>query len=426
MRTWSIVVMAAVALAACRSSSTAVEVQDPSGTRVADAEVYRNGVLSGKSDSSARFVFSPSLTTSDTLFARLKIDEHRAFRPDHDGWTTRTYLTSRKVENDGSITDFRVTNPIGVQVLKLERNRALIGWHLVVSISWDASEAEFDMFKLRFENASQYLYNLTDGQFLLEQVDIADDGQLWNSAEILFDPDNTRRPAASGLGGFLASPSYTITMFPLEPGGFMSNNPATIIHELGHLAFGLADEYTGILPQPHYCTQVQRSGTDPQFGPNGPGAACMMDRQWVANKLCSRHPDSLHRFGSFQPGPCWETIKSTYEDRAASRRWLITIPDERGAVVGTLPPIVNAWKPTVTRNNRVLTNLCAPFNFTDPGGTSGAGGDVWVQPLSGGRYTLGDLKPNGTILASGVHLGDTIKTTRSIVVVNSSMCTVTQ
>ena len=406
---------------------TTVEVHDPSGLPVAGAQVFQDGVLSGTTDTAGQLALT--LAQGDELIARLPVDEHASYRPDHGGWTTRTYLTSRKVENDGSVTDFRVGSRWGVQILKVERDQTLIGWHLVVSLSWDASEGELEALKLRFNDASQYLYNLTDGQFFLEQVEIADDGQLWGSAEILFDPDNTRRPQTSGIGGFLSPPSERITMFPLERGQYASNNPATIIHELGHLSFGLADEYTGILPQRHYCTEAMQSSTNPQFLAGGARAACAMFQQWVAAKLCSRHSENTHRFGSFQPSPCWDTINAAYEDHAplAARRWLITTPDERNAVVGTLPPLVEGWKPRISTNlNRVVGNLCAPFTFNDPAGTAGANGDVWVMPVSGGQYTLGDLKSDGTILAVGVHLGDRIKTTASQVVVDTILCTVTQ
>jgi len=150
-----------------------------------------------------------------------------------------------------------------------------------------------------------------------------------------------------------------------------------------------------------------------------------MYQQWQASKICSSHKDSGHRGGVLQPGPCWDTITAAYEDNHPQRRWLIKTPDERGAVAGTVT-LINSWKPNITRQNQKAGNLCAAFNFTDPAGATGARGAVWVQPTSRGNFMVGNLKDDGTILAVGVHLGDTIKTTASQVVVTSAICTIVE
>lgn len=45
----------------------------------------------------------------------------------------------------------------------------------MASLDWDASDGELNQLATRFRDASQYLYNVSDGQFLIEQVEIADD-----------------------------------------------------------------------------------------------------------------------------------------------------------------------------------------------------------------------------------------------------------
>lgn len=418
-------------------SSTLVEVRDDAGAPVAGADVFLNGLRQGVTDSAGQFAFPSLLANGDLLFARHQVYEHPSYRPDHGpggGWVERVYQTSRTVEDDGTITDLQVSNPVGSHVLTLDPHQSLIGWHLVVSLSWDASEAELDELVLRFENASQYLYNLTDGQFVLEQVDLLDDGQQWNSAEITFDVDNTIRPHTTFTGGFLGPVGLgapIIAMAPMTYGGFGSSEPATIVHELGHLAFALADEYWGFNAfAQNYCTAASQGTTPPDQAPGGARAACAMDSQFDSSKFCSGHPDSAHRGGNAQPGPCWDTIDVMYRDPAppgGTPRWSLSTPDTRGAVVGTLPQLVADWKPVVTKTNRVTHDLCAPFTFVDPAGVGGAGGRVWVRPSFWGHdFSLGVVGTTGELLASGVHLGDIIKTPTALVVVDASLCTIVQ
>jgi len=73
----------------------------------------------------------------------------------------------------------------------------------LASLDWDASEGELSQLATRIQDASSYLYNVSDGQFFIEQVEIADDGQMWGSGEISFQVDAWVWPHTSQLGGFL-------------------------------------------------------------------------------------------------------------------------------------------------------------------------------------------------------------------------------
>jgi len=351
----------------------------------------------------------------------------------------RVYQTSRIVNNDGSVTDLTVADPTATQTLTVSPNNALIGWHLVVSLDWDASEDEFDKLRTRFKEASNYLYNLTDGQFFIEQVDIADDAQLWGSAEIAFQVDTWVWPHTTYPGGFLARAGATgahIYMSPFSEVDSGSTKPTTIVHELGHLAMGLADEYVGFNAfAQNYCTEARLNGPLGDFKSGGRRAACAMDKPSKSSKLCSAHPDSAHRGGTLQPGPCWNTVAAGYADPGPGSqfgvgvifrdRWIIRTPDMRGAVVGTLPDLPEGLRPKFNKSNKTYPNLCQPFTFVDQ--ASGAGATVWVRPSFWGRdFTVGKLDKNSTLIVHGAHLGDMIVTPRIIMMVDITMCTVTQ
>jgi hypothetical protein len=414
-----------------------VVVNDSSGSSVAGAEVFQNGELKGSTDGTGNLAFPSEAPIGTQIFARRLVYTQPSYRAGTaGGWVMHVYQTSRVVNNDGSVTDQTIANPKLTQTLTLSPDNALIGWHLTASLDWDASESEFDVLKNRFNAASQYLYNLTDGQFFIEQVDMADDGQLWGSAEILFSADAWLWPQATYVGGFLGPMGLgapVIKMAPFsENGDFVSMYPETIIHELGHLALGLADEYVGVNAfQENYCTAARHfgTGTSTDFNSKKPRAACAMDSPFESSKLCSAHTDSAHRGGNWQPSPCWNMIASVYRDPGLGvPRWIVRTPDMRGAVVGTLPPLPVGLRPKITPPmNRILHDLCTPFKFVDPAGASAAGGTVWVRPLFwGGDFTVGKLDSNSTLMVHGVHLGDTIWSPRSIVKVDSTMCTVTK
>ena len=401
--------------------SSSVIVKDFNGAPVAGAQVFQDGELKGTTDGSGQLFLTPAPSVGAKLFARRLMYTQPSYRPGTSGgWVAHFYQTSVAVNNDGSVTDQTVTNPKNTQTLVLSPSNALIGWHLTASLDWDASDDEFKELKKRFSDASDYLYNLTDGQFFIEEVELADDAQLYMSAEITFKVDSSVWPHSTYNGGFLAAVGGLphIYMAPFSYSG-NSHNERTLIHELGHLAFGLADEYA---PFSVTCTLARSSSTvDPAFRAlkraadgtilEGSRSACFMDNQIDSNKLCSVHADSAHNSGAWQPWPCWTTIIGAYSDPGRSDRWIVRTPDMRGAVVGTLPPLPLGLKPKINENNKKYSDLCKPVVVVDSHGASAAGGSVWVRPKTWRTfdYSVGKLGSQGKLEVRGVHLNDTIQ-----------------
>ena len=426
------------------STFTSVVVINSSGAPVPGAEVFQDGVFKGVTDGTGTFVFSPALPGGTRLFARNMVFRQPSYRVP-GGWVARFYQTSRVVNTDGSVTDLTVGSPKATQTLTVSPNNTLIGWHLTVNLDWDASDDEFKKLKDYFTQASQYLYNLTDGQFFIEQVDIADDGQLYLAAEIQFKVDSYVWPHATYPGGFLGSTgglphiymapfSDYVIPFSNPPAGSGSDDPRTLVHELGHLALGLGDEY---VPFANHCTAVRNLPTTAtDFKKNGALAACFMDSQFESQKMCSAFASSVHATGNWQLDPCWATVYRTYSDPGPAGqfgtgvifqdRWIIRTPDARGAMVGTLPPLPPELQPDIKPDNKVYPGLlCEPVTVSDWHGAAAADGTVWVHPQSWRNfdYTVGRLDQNGKLVVRGLHQGDLVQSPFAML---TAPCVITQ
>ena len=89
--------------------------------------------------------------------------------------------------------------------MRVRRNNALFGLHVVASIEWDASAAEMEVVQQKLISASKYLYNATDGQMLIEQAEVVDDAKYWRDADFrVYADQSLREHVNSPLGGFLS------------------------------------------------------------------------------------------------------------------------------------------------------------------------------------------------------------------------------
>ncbi len=417
-------------------ASTVVRVTNEAGDTVEGAEVYVNGVQVGDTDSSGNLTLG-ALSTAHDLVARKLVFENRSHRANHSAgssqnWNHRVYNTSARVNNDGTITPHAVTDPAAVQELRLSINNTLIGLHLVASVEWDATAGELlDLRDNRFIPASQFLYNATDGQFFIEQMEIVDNAALWEDADFRIHANWSLRSNAH-LDGFN---SFNI----FRGNGWMNMTrtrpPSTYIHEFGHYGFDLGDEYAdgsmpGTLNPNVRCTNnidaanclAGTASMLADFGTNQPKASCIMWVQSCTSKLCSNRPDNPHMRGTNQGDiSCWSRIANKFRDpreRSFFVRWDLQTPDTREAIVGPMPEIISGWNPRVTIDNRSRRSLCQPFEVTVTNAADGqlvSNIDVWNrtfydQNIFEGR-TTGDnpgtpQNEAGRITVTGVHAGD--------------------
>ena len=386
------------------------------GLPVPGAEVYADGKPVGQTGSDGTVTVA-GLTTATALSARSLIHEKPSYRQSHGpenngaGWITRSYITSIAVENSGQLAPpQRVTAAGQMQEIQVSGQNALIGLHLVVSVQWDATPAELSALGVVLTQANQFLYNATDGQFFLEQIDIADDSTWWHDAEVLASVDANVWPHTDGSGGYLERYLGLVqTGIFISPRRTDGNAQGFVyIHEFGHLGFGLGDEYIGFdtsraLTQcgvsGNYCSVWSECATGSAFAQNQPQASCVMNNESVLAKFCSSHPDNPHKTLTMQGAhSCWHDIARIYTDKG--NRWNIREPVTRNAIPGALPPIPAQWAPRIQITNTNDVNLCPgnPMTMTFWMGNGPAQRTPIVVQLADGRaFAQGLTDDNGQL-----------------------------
>ena len=407
--------------------NTRILVIDEDNRPVPAAEVYANGALLGRTDFSGQ-LSAPPLGDGTLLVARKFVEESTTYRGHHSqgsfqDWKFRVYISNVAVENDGSLTMFPVKlepDPLALQVVRVLRKNTLIGLHVVASIEWDASAAEFEGYKQKLIGASRFLYNATDGQVLFEQADIVDNGTFWEEADYrIYANHNLRENVDCPRDGFWDNSFWCNDSWI----HVNINSPAPVYaHEFGHYGFDLGDEYSDDDASVK-CTH-RLDDVSSRFAAHGPAAACMMNDEGIATKLCSSRPENPHVHGTRQgDDSCWTTLANKFKDDNDNPRWILQSPESRhvvpGIINGTNPPIP-AWAPVITIQNSSHPNLCAPvgvhFSFSD--GTPAVGEEVWLHTNYGANILQGKTNQHGDITSTGVHLGDSIQD----FVVQSSDC----
>lgn len=420
----------------CLTEGTRIRVVSPTGAPSFNAEVFVNGRLHPeRTNPNGMVTIFPPAPAGATIVARALVHESESLRSAHDqgstqNWKYRAYITSLPVKHDtnGDNVKFEpvtVTDPNGAYVLGLSRDAAYIGLHLVASIEWDASSVELSNFAFKIRSAGEYVFNATDGQMLIERVDVFDDKVNWNGADWRVYADlSLRAHVDAPSGGFWLPSEFVGGLLTNWMHMSRSNDAPVYIHEFGHYGMRLKDEYKDDHDDV-FCA-ANAFGTDLQFSSNGAKASCMMFNQWNFTKICSHHAANPHREGTRQGDEdCWSEIKRHFTAEApgpnGAPRWRINTPVDRGVIVGTLPSIpVSDWTATVETHDANNVNLCQPVNFTwvNNGGFAN-GARVFTKNASGRSIIQGTTDETGRIkpfqggarTLAGLHTGDTVGAT---------------
>ncbi len=205
------------------------------------------------------------------------------------------YLTSAAPTATG--LSMTVVSSPGVIDLRIPTDAAgtvhpLLVFDLIVSTEWDATDDE--AFRMALEEsikrASELLFDVTNGQVAIGQVDVVPSRALWRKADIQLYATNDMRPSAA-IGGFTNHPlSETVLVSPViaapaqltitgtpgvtrtEPNAYtrgqvrmgvawdpFGENTSdlgeqwwrALAHELGHYLLFLPDNYIGMTVDPH-------------------------------------------------------------------------------------------------------------------------------------------------------------------------------
>lgn len=205
----------------------------------------------------------------DHLAALHQIYTQASGKPGH-GPAYWVYATSWRLGSDTLVP--------ATGTVMLDDTSPFVLFNVVASLDWQPVAGDPYLSQLRqgLRAASDYLYDLTEGQMAFGPVTLHSDGRNWNGADFRFSAANDKRPSAF-VGGIVTNPiSYTDTLTPTvyAPGavylgrywdgnnafdattGRWSNQDAarTLIHEWAHYALFLYDEYQDTSGEKTYCT----------------------------------------------------------------------------------------------------------------------------------------------------------------------------
>ncbi len=228
-----------------------------SGTQsVEGAAIYQAGQLVTKSVRDSNLTSRAGLgslenpTPGQPIVALKQMKEQPTIREAHSGWAYRTYLTSLNLDDEGQPQPDTIGEESGEQRITIRVDDPLILFNIVASIEWDATEEYIANIEDAFRKASDYLYDVTDGQMAFGQVVIYDKAAHWADADFQFSTKNTVRPYAfiGGINSTDKAHTIRVGRFWTRQGGNSGkwNEPdgyRTLIHEFAHYALYLEDEY---------------------------------------------------------------------------------------------------------------------------------------------------------------------------------------
>ncbi len=316
------------------------ESEEPAG----DTDVYYNGTFLGTTDHLGLLDLPGPPQVGDTLSAIQPLTETLTIRDAHDGWAYRTYITNIGLDAQGIPHTFTV-NQAGAQTLTVHTTNTLVLFNIVVSVEWDATDEYLAMLEDAFRKASAYLYDVTDGQMAFGQVTIYDRAQYWADADFQFSTKNIVRPYAF-VGGITSSDeAHTIRVGRFWDGGSGNNGHwneppgyRTLIHEFGHYALYLYDEYFFRLVDANgFSRELDAFCTDETVLDNDKDAtnASLMFYQYNASELADKtynwgqNCTSTEQYRLNNGQSDWETVLNYYD----GPDWVLNTPSERGYVM---------------------------------------------------------------------------------------------
>jgi hypothetical protein len=406
-----------------------VLVQDEDGSPVSGAQVYHNNTFVGETGYDGSLSVT-GVQVGDQLSALREVYQRPSKKDHHDrdgigDWSWRAYVTNVNIDtNSGGTPQLHtVTDTSQIQVLTVRKNQALLGVHMVVSVEWDASSTYLDDLKQGLQNASTYLYDVTDGQFYWEVIEVFDNRERWADCDMCVHASNQVWPNST-VWGIPYGSGKRISMGRFFDGntsnkGSWKNSDGyrTMIHEFGHYGLGLWDEYldrnSRKVPSAYCATNFDKKAN----AAAQESQSSIMYYQFSSTELCSDvDPNHRHRIQTEQDAKTggmstWELVLLRYEDKDSPARWTLLSPVERGVIVAgpnALP--VTGWS-EIYVTDASTSGLCAPSTIgVSAGGKPVEKAELWLDRPG----TLPDIKQGktdkaGQIVIYGAHTGDTLR-----------------
>ncbi|MCB8954432.1 MAG: VCBS repeat-containing protein [Ardenticatenales bacterium] len=142
----------------------------------------------------------------------------------------------------------------GLLPLTVSHRQPLLLFHLNVSLEWDARQDELFLRELEqsFRQAATLLYDVSNGQVALGQINLFHDKAYWGQSDILIYADNGLRPSAA-IGGIIsqtvADPGNSETGHAPVPDAYLpgSIRMGTVWDPYGERTADLGEEWTRAL-----------------------------------------------------------------------------------------------------------------------------------------------------------------------------------
>ena len=227
-------------------------------------------------------------------------------------------------------------------------DHSTIAVNLVVDIEWDAEDTYRDSLRASLQKTANYMYDVFDGQVVLDTVRIQDKGSAKSASDIriVANPMQWASAHAGGLTGFRENRAVWLppkwwgnsdkgrdsTWKQVNLELSTSTHYRTVAHELGHYAFALYDEYLFWHPDSMvYVSNQRRCAEVPNYG--------MMDRQYENS---SPDPTELSSSVHYATAECrntkqfrvngkssWDFVEDYFEGVYDDITFNILKPDER-------------------------------------------------------------------------------------------------
>lgn len=345
----------------------------------------------GTTGSAGQPVHVTNLSVGTKLRATIKVHTQPAVKDGHnqvDDTMFEVWVDSDKMTFDGSYKSYEIKG--ARESYTLEMLHPIYKYNLVVSIERSGVDDDyFSRLEEGFKLASKYLYNVTDGQVMFKKIAIYQNKNHWNNADMQIHPSdhphNNRGVNGIEDNGWLFLPSIKIHFgekwdqwgnnAPLGDWPNESDYYTTIIHEFGHYAFGLYDEYLNGLGQSTQWADYRDA--HPSECPENYG---LMDWQYTYEEMSS-HNDYMESYPLIylrhtvtqqldeRKVPCWDWVKQKLESYFANVNIMIPpygwYPD--GYIYDRLGPDDETIEDsTLVMDLRSETTLLAAHTQSDP------------------------------------------------------------
>jgi hypothetical protein len=429
----------AVVVEAGIKPGTWAEVVDEDGGALQGASVYLKHwdgsdwveSLAGTTGADGR-LWVDAATVGDQLAATHRVLQHTGTKGQHDNWSYRVHLTSIDIDADGNTTLHTIATAAELaqtQTLTVKEDNTLIGFNILASVEFDADSAYVSALGQGLREASEYLYDATDGQMFFEKVTICDRSQRWSDADYHFKASTEVRPWTNR--GAIDTTSKYVHM-----GRYWGRRPGTrwlwsrtgpwtgrygyrtVVHELGHYGLYLGDEYyyygglLGTEKKDAQCTANRTVTTSVYY--DDALASSLMDSQFGTSEFCSTLAANPHNPPTDQGDKsCWETIDEKYSDTQAPARWNILRPDtDRGQVVrgpNSLPfaSVLTSVDTSSCTGDRTDRCQDEDWTFTHDGSPL-ADVEIYLKQSGGKSIYQGKTDADGKLFIMGGAKGDRV------------------